>query len=550
MARARARARYSIGVVDESSRQLDDIKRSFSDFNTSVARVGAVVAGVAGVAGFGALIKSVSDAAVEIHDLNIVTGAGVEALSQYRYVAEQNNIEFNAFAEALKKMHIRVSEAAKGTGEAVKVLDELGLEAQALARLAPEDQFEAIAQAMEGVKNSGDRARIATKLFEESGTQLLKVIDGGVASIRAYRREADLLGLTLTQDQAENFAEFDSNLNKMKNAIFGATQTLILEFGPAIADTITALGVDIPAAAYWFQETFLAMEQKVLELGRAIREGDAALYGFLQTFTFGGWDKALKEQQRAALADVVDFNARISDLMQEQIDLYDRREDFLERARERELAAMDAEIDALGVRIGGFTSTVQGADLGLADKTKKEVKEATAELDTMDRALNKIIAQFEQLEDDTATEFAGLGSVIQDTTKAVEEMDDAARDLGLTFASAFEDAIVEMQGFREILQGLLQDIARIAVRKAITEPIANAIAGSITGSFSSAAPPATAGAAGRGYSPGVTVNINGPVSDASLVPLVNRAAEEGARRGYQMVRQDIQGGGPIRAMIR
>jgi archaellum component FlaC len=492
----------------------------------------------------------VADAAVEIHDLNLITGAGVEALSQYRYVAEQNNIEFNAFAEALKKMHIRVSEAAQGTGEAVKVLEEMGLNVDKLARQAPEDQFEAIAQAMEGVRNSGDRARIATKLFEESGTQLLKVIDGGVASIRAYRREADLLGLTLTKDQAAGFAEFDSNLNKMKNAIFGATQTLILEFGPAIADTITAIGVDIPAAAYWFQETFLAMEQKVLELGRAIREGDAALYGFLQTFTFGGWDKALKESQRAALADVVDFNARISDLMQDQIDLYARREDFLERQRERELAAMDAEIDALGVRIGGFTRTVQGADLGLADKTKKEVKAAAAELDTMDRALNKIIAQFEQLEDDTATEFAGLKPVIQDTTKEIEEMDSAARDLGLTFASAFEDAVIEMKGFREILQGLLQDIARITVRKALTEPIATAISGSINPYFNSAETPAATAGADRGYSPGVTVNINGPVSDASLVPLVNRAAEQGARRGYQMVRQDIQGGGPIRSMIR
>ena len=52
----------------------------------------------------------------------------------------------------------------------------------------------------------------------------------------------------------------------------------------------------------------------------------------------------------------------------------------------------------------------------------------------------------------------------------VKETDDLTRDLGLTFSSAFEDAIVGGEGFREVLAGIAEDIARLAVRKSITEP--------------------------------------------------------------------------------
>jgi hypothetical protein len=67
-------------------------------------------------------------------------------------------------------------------------------------------------------------------------------------------------------------------------------------------------------------------------------------------------------------------------------------------------------------------------------------------------------------------------NLVADKTK---EIDSFARDMGLTFSSAFEDAIVEGKKFSEVLVGLEKDILRIVVRKSITEPIGGAIAGGI-----------------------------------------------------------------------
>jgi hypothetical protein len=67
--------------------------------------------------------------------------------------------------------------------------------------------------------------------------------------------------------------------------------------------------------------------------------------------------------------------------------------------------------------------------------------------------------------------------------KQIKKTDDFAKSLGLTFTSAFEDAIVEGRKLSDVLKGLEKDIARIILRKSVTEPLANAIAGAIGGVF-------------------------------------------------------------------
>ncbi len=61
----------------------------------------------------------------------------------------------------------------------------------------------------------------------------------------------------------------------------------------------------------------------------------------------------------------------------------------------------------------------------------------------------------------------------------IRKLDGAARDLGFTFASSFEDAVVEGRNLSDVLQGLERDILRILTRKLVTEPLAGAVTGLI-----------------------------------------------------------------------
>ena len=80
------------------------------------------------------------------------------------------------------------------------------------------------------------------------------------------------------------------------------------------------------------------------------------------------------------------------------------------------------------------------------------------------------------------------GTMDSDVKDAAEKGIDAARELGLTFSSAFEDAIVGGAKLSDVLKGLEKDILRIVSRKLVTEPLAGAttdVLGSITKAGSS-----------------------------------------------------------------
>ncbi|MCS6932371.1 MAG: hypothetical protein NZM27_09200 [Acetobacteraceae bacterium] len=77
---------------------------------------------------------------------------------------------------------------------------------------------------------------------------------------------------------------------------------------------------------------------------------------------------------------------------------------------------------------------------------------------------------------------------LEELEKAEKRIEDSAeranatvRELGLTFASAFEDAVIKGDKLSKVLQGLLQDVTRIIARKTITEPLGNAVSSALSG---------------------------------------------------------------------
>jgi hypothetical protein len=67
------------------------------------------------------------------------------------------------------------------------------------------------------------------------------------------------------------------------------------------------------------------------------------------------------------------------------------------------------------------------------------------------------------------------------TNDKTKEAKNLADELGLSFTSAFEDAIVGGKGLQDVLKGLEQDILRIVTRKVVTEPAGDALTSFIKG---------------------------------------------------------------------
>jgi hypothetical protein len=156
---------------------------------------------------------------------------------------------------------------------------------------------------------------------------------------------------------------------------------------------------------------------------------------------------------------------------------------------------------------GAISSSLYAAAM---EKVKKQFEDAANSADpliavgkqmheSLMKPMEKVSAQTVQLNkllDDGAISFDDYWRKTlqdQDAADKIKKVGDAvkqntkfAQDMGLTFSSAFENAIVEGDKFSEVLRGLGQDILRIATRDLITEPLGKAVSGFIEGLLPSA----------------------------------------------------------------
>jgi hypothetical protein len=66
--------------------------------------------------------------------------------------------------------------------------------------------------------------------------------------------------------------------------------------------------------------------------------------------------------------------------------------------------------------------------------------------------------------------------------RQIAQTNSIAKDLGLTFSSAFEEAVAGGKKFSAILQGITQDLIKLIIRRKVTEPLFNAVSDSLSGS--------------------------------------------------------------------
>lgn len=263
-------ARFNIRATDKTKTAFKSVRSNMDGMRTGLIGLRAGIAAVVGAGGLGLLISRSIETGDKFQKLEQSLGISTEAMSQYRLITSRAGVTSEQFALILQRQTRRVAEAAVGLGEAKGALRELNLNAEDLAKLSPDRQFEAIADAMQKVENQSDRLRLAFKLFDSEGARpALQAMAGGAEQLRAYRQEAEDMGLTITQLEANQMAAFNDRLQDSQLAITAASERLTVTLGPALAKAATWFAKATSEAAVFWSEVFggeqVDLEAKALD---------------------------------------------------------------------------------------------------------------------------------------------------------------------------------------------------------------------------------------------------------------------------------------------
>lgn len=317
--------------------------------------------------------------------------------------------------------------------------------------------FQALAHA---ATDSEDPVAAATKVYDELTKQLQELRDQGADPIVIKNVEVDVENARQQLEKAKTLAQNPSSFEKRGRG--GATVATLDALGGSSNPAPASTGADK------VQQTAAALELQIANLGRSSRE--QAIYNAVSQ---AGIDiNTAAGQKIAALAEM----------------LY-----TLSAARERETARIQAstaaavaeeeaqrQADERGRRLieqrQQVTTSIEQeiADNKLLIAAKGESNEAYQKEALFLDLVNRYRATGLPLTDDEIEKARTLSDVLYDQQKQLGDNNEVANQLGQTFSSAFEDAAISGATFSDVLQGLIQDLERIALRAA-TQPIFNAI---------------------------------------------------------------------------
>jgi hypothetical protein len=245
-------------IVDVSANTVKlqkDVDAIHGDLN-KVGRVatalGKTLAATFTIAAVGAAIRQVVDFGSRMTDLSAKTGIGTTGLQKLDLAFKQSGVSLETVTGSVTRLARNLIEGDKST---VGALRRLGLSLDSLKKMAPEQQFITVADAIGKIQNPTERAWAAMQVFGRGGAELLPGLTGHLAkTTEAFER----MGLIIDEKTVKAADDF------------GDQMTVLTTLGRAlIAQVLAPMLPALAELAKWFA----TLAGGAMDLGRAITDG-------------------------------------------------------------------------------------------------------------------------------------------------------------------------------------------------------------------------------------------------------------------------------------
>lgn len=216
-------ARLAVAVQADTQRfvkGLQDAGKTAQNFAGSLKGIGVTAvfaAGTAALYGYQRMLSNVGGEIDKLAKTSAKLGLTVAELQRIQFAAEQSGVDVAKLNTAFQRLTRRTAEAARGTGEARAAFAELGIDAQRFLQLGAEDKMLLLADRFKNLETQADKVRVAFKLFDTEGVDLVNLLGAGSDGIAELLTQQEQMG-TLTQEQAKGIEAANDALNRFSKS--------------------------------------------------------------------------------------------------------------------------------------------------------------------------------------------------------------------------------------------------------------------------------------------------------------------------------------------
>jgi len=468
------------GKLGKVKSGLQGVEKQATKTTSTFTKLGGKIAGLftvsaltAGIAGLKRYTDRLDDLAKSAGRIGIAT----EELSKLQFAAELTGTSADVLENGLFRLNRTVGQAAEGNERAARAFRDLGLSAEELADLTVEQQFSAVADALNRVENESDKARIGYEIFGRQAKDLNNLLAEGSKGLKNYGDRLQEMGGVITDEAASAAEELNDRLTDLNANI----EAFVNRYGPGFIDVINrafqGIGIGVGQGRIADIKDEIALLN--IEIARLQETSNRQAGGLLGTL-FGADENPLIEEYKNKIAELhtelitleTDINRNavedgikgIGDAAKEGAEGLEDFSDASGRIGSNLTAAASA-LQELGVNIDDITGQ-------LSDKTEKLIANfATVVFDaeTGAKAINAAFAAaLEQANSLAALEgiYTAFSVAVEDGRISTAEAERATaqynarlRELG----EVSKDGAAKMLTLRERILGAKDSMAQLSI---------------------------------------------------------------------------------------
>ena len=397
--------------------------------------------------------------------------SSVAAVQTLNRASELAGVSFGELRTASVALNRRLSQAANGTGTAVKALDRLGLSAKDVINLDFDQQISLISDRMNEFVPEAQRASELAKLFGDRAAFAISRIDS--ATIQQANEELRSLGVLVSDVDAAAIEQANDAMSQMTLVSEGLGNRLSVALAP-ILETLANKFTDAAKEGGVLRKIMNAVEVSLGSVARVVSVVTTAFSGLLNVaistitamldgaqaayFAFKGLSEAFASFITSGQASL-DFGAQAE-------------KSFKEAAYHFE--GMTAPIDAFRMAI--FNTAKAWVEY------EEGVENASTTLRTLNDVANTAGTSLGAVSD-KVTETGGIiKNELSPEMKQLESVSESvANSFGRSFTSVIDGTMSVKDAFKSMALSIINDLFKIFVVKQITGFISGALGGMFGG---------------------------------------------------------------------
>lgn len=478
-------------------KELKDIDGGFDNLGKSFAKGVGAIGGIAVAAGTGLAIlaKKSADAADAVGDTAQRLQIGTTELQKFQYAAKLSASDNETLEAALTKLNAKIADGSFKYKNAAEGLY-------------------SIAEAVKLAKTDTERLAIANDAFgAKMGSKMIPLLAGGADGLRALGDEAERVGAVLSTETLQAAAEFNDTIDVLTSVLQkNFQQGLLSHFAdqsgeirdvytdPQFTEGIRNVGSEIGALTELLLESVSALGRFIAAYRELENSGsfgmDEKLFTWLNNLDPNDERRARGQAQLRAKYQTKDYGTQFGPFMPTAENggavtpfvpskVTKDKEAAAKKATEALKKQQDAAVDILrSLELENenleIQTTLYGQKEGAVARATRELQ-INSQLEKAGITLSK--EQRAELEAslDVLEQLTDKQKEQTEATRAQQEADrdraQAFAELGATFSSAFEDAVLNGEDLSDVLNSLLADIAKITLRTRILQPLMNSLFG-------------------------------------------------------------------------